>query len=90
MGDANIYDQVINNGYYPKTDPKDPNHILIVRGKVQFTNKPLDEAGVIKYRNEFNRALNDVQRYTMNIGVTSTIPQDNYLIITDNDDIYSE
>lgn len=90
MGDANIYDQVINNGYYPKTDPKDPNHILIVRGKVQFTNKPLDEAGVIKYRNEFNRALNDVQRYTMNIGVTSTIPQDNYQIITDNDDIYSE
>ena len=84
VSDAYIYNEILRTGLYPKTYPNNPSRILLDRkGRIQYTNKPLDEAGIVKYKNEYNRALSDTQEATMNIGVTSGTQTDDYLIIPD-------
>ena len=90
MSDAYIYNEILTKGLYPKTDPKNPSRVVVTRKGIQYTNKPLDEAGKVKYRNEFYRAINDAQDYTMNIGITSATPTDNYLIMSDNPYLLNE
>lgn len=91
VSDAYIYNEILRTGLYPKTYPNNPSRILLDRrGRIQYTNKPLDEAGIVKYKNEYNRALGDTQEATMNIGVTSGTPTDDYLIIPDTQLLYTQ